>query len=244
MSKRHVEPGYFYARTPEDLLYDAQASVYAKVVYAALDRHGQDPENCYPSRARLARLLGVSDASVKRALGWLVEAGWVDEIPRFKDSGEQTSNGYRLYTRPRASDGGGVSQTPPPGSHRPQGGVSQTHEREQENESQLNESPAPSSQDKGKNDGNGPQSREIARAFYDHVKAKRGRAPAQKVIAMAKVIEHCLDGGWETATIKKVMIHAHDKGLHLSGAVMERSLRELEGDVERPEQFVDRSPDL
>jgi len=104
----HVEIVDRFAMIPETLLYDPKISSNAKVVYCVLHRHGNDPENCYPGHARIGRLMGASKRSVPAWIIELEQAGWVERFPRVKADGSPDSNGYRLYSTPRASTGSGV----------------------------------------------------------------------------------------------------------------------------------------
>lgn len=95
---RAVTIEYRFAPIPEELLYDRKISDKAVRIYGALVRHGMSPDDCYPSHARLAELIGCSDRSVQRPLRELEEAGWVDRVPRFLDSGERTTDGFDVRT--------------------------------------------------------------------------------------------------------------------------------------------------
>lgn len=85
-----------WALVPEALLYDHRLSDKAVRVYGCLVRHGDNPDNCYPSQARIAGLIGCEQRSIQRPLKQLVEAGWVIKVPRFDPSGMRTSDGFRV----------------------------------------------------------------------------------------------------------------------------------------------------
>lgn len=106
----HVEipPADRYAPAHESLLYNADLTPWARLLWLAIHRHGSDPQNCYPSRKRLARLLGTSESTVKRAIAELADAGLLTVIERRRADGKQTSNGYQLHR----SRGSRVTRTP------------------------------------------------------------------------------------------------------------------------------------
>lgn len=103
MTDRHVtnEPTPF-AMVPEALLFDPEMSDKACRLYGVLRRHGDDPANCYPSKRRLADLMGCAPASLNRPLNELEGSGWIERVPRVDDRG-QTSNGYHVRLAPRTS---------------------------------------------------------------------------------------------------------------------------------------------
>lgn len=103
MTDRHVtnEPTPF-AMVPEALLYDPERSDKAVRLYGVLRRHGDDPTDCYPSKRRLADLMGCAPASLNRPLNELEDAGWIVRVARVDDRG-QTSNGYHVHAAPRTS---------------------------------------------------------------------------------------------------------------------------------------------
>lgn len=107
--QRGIEP---FAMVPEWVIYHEGISPAAVRLYAALDRH-EGPSGVYPSRARLARLLSISDRHIRTLMAELVEAGAVEIIPRWHEDGSQTSNLYRLPFRNPASGGGAVDVMPP-----------------------------------------------------------------------------------------------------------------------------------
>ena len=88
-----------FAQIPEALIYDHSIDPLALRVYCVLMRHGQDPNSCYPSHARIAKLIGVSDRSVARPLKDLANAGWITRQYRHSDQG-RTSDGYYVRATP------------------------------------------------------------------------------------------------------------------------------------------------
>ena len=104
-SERHVttdQPGW--AMVPQDLLYDAALSANAVRIYGCLARHGSDPANCYPSHARIAGLLGMSERSIARPLAELAEAGWVTKVKRPPlPDGTRRPDAYHVHLEPRST---------------------------------------------------------------------------------------------------------------------------------------------
>lgn len=135
-----------YAILPQALLY-SDLSAHAKVIYAALVRHGTDSESCFPSYRRLGELVRCSSSTAKRAVVELEDAGWVERVARQTARGDADSNGFQVYSAPQEVRS---QVTPPPvrsdrtpGQERPDPPVTGdptlrsrvTGEREQLNES-------------------------------------------------------------------------------------------------------------
>jgi len=126
--------GFRFAMIPEEVLY-GDLPDRAVRVYGVLLRHGAEPTSCWPSHTRIAGLIRCSKNSVIRAIDELVAAGWVTVHARRSGRG-QTSNGYTVHQTPLPMGGypplptGGYPPYPPVGT-----------EREQLNESHLNETP-------------------------------------------------------------------------------------------------------
>lgn len=95
----HVENEGRFASIPEALLYDPTISADAVRVYGVLRRHGNDPQNCYPSHHRIAGFVGASARSVPRWIRQLEDAGWVTRVPRKSASGDPDSNAYVVHFR-------------------------------------------------------------------------------------------------------------------------------------------------
>jgi len=99
-----------FALVPEALLTDeavSKASGHAVRVYALLDRHADRNGRCWPGRERLAERLGLSVASVDRAMAALRDAGWLSVQRR----GLSQTNVYYLHQRP-ASTGASAESAP------------------------------------------------------------------------------------------------------------------------------------
>lgn len=131
----HVVNEDGWAAIPEPLLYDSSISATAVRVYGVLRRHGDDPRNCYPSHARIARLIGTSARSVPAWIRELEDAGWIERIRRTTAAGDPDTNGYRVRGRGvRAGERRPSTSTDAEGSTPPRAPKESQVEREQENE--------------------------------------------------------------------------------------------------------------
>lgn len=134
--------GFRFAMIPEAMIYSDLSGTAIKV-FGALLRHGVDPAHCYPSHKRLANLCRLSVPTVKRAIADLEDSGWVTVIHRKSTAGGQASNGYRLHQQGKETLTPQVTSDLPPqviDELPPRSPVS--YEREQLNESNLNENPS------------------------------------------------------------------------------------------------------
>lgn len=140
MSERHVtnEPAPF-AMVPEALLYDPELSDKAVRLYGVLRRHGDDPANCYPSKRRLADLMGCATSSLGRPLRELEDAGWIARVARVDATGEQTSNGYHVHLARVSSAAPAQESAGPPRSDDQAPRAPERAEREPVNDSQERE---------------------------------------------------------------------------------------------------------
>ena len=88
-----------------------------------LERHRRlTGDIVFPSRAKVAKLTGLSNATVKRTIAKLVRRGLITRQKRFREDGAQTSNAYNLDPLWEKLAGFTLgSSNPPPGSHRPGG---------------------------------------------------------------------------------------------------------------------------
>ena len=104
-----------------ELILDTSISDGAVRLYAVLHQHCRQERAAWPSRKRLAELLGKSVPTVQARLRELVEAGWITVTERFHDDGGgQRSNLYRLRMRPvrvesaDSAEANGVQDPVPP----------------------------------------------------------------------------------------------------------------------------------
>jgi len=128
-----------FAPIPEALLYDHALDPLAVRVYGCLQRHGLTADTCYPSHARIARLIGCSKRSVQRPLRDLEDGGWVVRVPRFDQRGDRISDRYEVHSQraPRAEQRG----TPAPASAVPPRQPARTERESVEREQPERENP-------------------------------------------------------------------------------------------------------
>lgn len=70
------------------------------LVYLTIARHADRDGHAHPSRARIAKLAGVSVSTVDRSVARLVDAGAIDKRSRRDDAGDPTSNLYVVHEAP------------------------------------------------------------------------------------------------------------------------------------------------
>lgn len=87
-----------WASIPRWLLYSADITANAKLVYVVIQSHVDDRGTAYPSRETIAAEAGLSVATVKRAVRELQQIGVVAAVPRRDRAGRQASNLYRVST--------------------------------------------------------------------------------------------------------------------------------------------------
>ena len=83
--------GYFKAIYTSDLPHRAIA-VYM-YLYDRADKEGK----CWPAIPTIARELGISRSTVKRALDDLIKAGYLKKEFRYRENGSHSSNLYILF---------------------------------------------------------------------------------------------------------------------------------------------------
>ena len=91
----------YFAVVPEWLIY-SEVSAQAVRVYCVLARHAdKDTTKSFPSHNRIAKLIGVSNSTVRNALKELTDLGAVVVEHRYdKETGHQRSNNYYLINSP------------------------------------------------------------------------------------------------------------------------------------------------
>lgn len=82
--------GYF------DSIYDSDLSHRARVVYMYLKDRADADGTCWPGIKTIAKDLGLSRSTVKRALSDLCKEGFIKKEPRWRENGSHSSNLYRL----------------------------------------------------------------------------------------------------------------------------------------------------
>ena len=79
-----------------DSIYAAQLPHRARTVYMYLKDRANRDGACWPGIRTIARELGLSQATVRRALKDLENGGWIVKTPRYRDNGSSTSNFYKV----------------------------------------------------------------------------------------------------------------------------------------------------
>ena len=77
-------------------IYRSELNHRARAVYMYLKDHADREDKCWPGIRTMARELGLSRSTVKRALDDLCKAGLLTREPRWRENGSLTSNRYRL----------------------------------------------------------------------------------------------------------------------------------------------------
>lgn len=81
-----------YGQVANEVTRDPTISPIAKALYSVLVTYSDSAGFCYPGRKRLARELGVSVDTVRRALLELVRSGVVVRLDRTGENGRQTTS--------------------------------------------------------------------------------------------------------------------------------------------------------
>lgn len=103
---------------PHWLLLDSTLTANAKLIWLVLRKHrNYQTGNCWPGRARIAELCGVSLSTVKRELANLAKAGAITITPRKTAEGDSDTNLYHVHWErgglSTVSTRGGVRKNPP-----------------------------------------------------------------------------------------------------------------------------------
>ena len=77
-------------------IYQSELSHRARAVYMYLKDRSDKDSRCWPAIRTIAKELGLSRSTVKRALDDLCQAGLLVKEPRRRENGGCTSNLYRL----------------------------------------------------------------------------------------------------------------------------------------------------
>lgn len=80
--------GYF------DLVYQSELSAKARNVYRYLKDRAGVKNSCYPRINIIAKDLGISRSTVKRALRELQKNKWIEKYPQWRENGSCQSNLY------------------------------------------------------------------------------------------------------------------------------------------------------
>ena len=79
-----------------DTFYQDKLPSRTVTVYLYLRKRSNKDGNCFPSIPTVSRDTGLSEATVKRAIGDLIAAGWLQKEPRLRRNGARSSNLYLL----------------------------------------------------------------------------------------------------------------------------------------------------
>lgn len=96
----HVERGPF-EMVPHWILFHPELSALAVRLYLALRRHADAKGDCFPSRQKLSKLLGVSVPTLDRARQQLVSAGAIEMRQRRATDDRWLTSMYRVHWHPR-----------------------------------------------------------------------------------------------------------------------------------------------
>ena len=77
-------------------IYSSDLSHRARSVYMYLKDRADKDDKCWPAIKTIAKELGLSSSTVKRALDDLYGAGLLTREPRWRENGSHSSNLYRL----------------------------------------------------------------------------------------------------------------------------------------------------
>ena len=77
-------------------IYSSDLSHRARAVYMYLKDRADKDGKCWPAIKTIAKELGLSSSTVKRALNELVQRGYLTKAARYRSNGSHTSNLYRL----------------------------------------------------------------------------------------------------------------------------------------------------
>ena len=75
-----------------DTFYQQNLPSRAVTVYLYLRERSNKDGTCFPSIPTVSRDTGLSEATVKRAIGDLIAAGWLQKEPRLRRNGARSSN--------------------------------------------------------------------------------------------------------------------------------------------------------
>ncbi len=81
-------------------LYKSDLPSRAIAVYLYLNDRAGEEGSCFPSIPTIARHTGFSQSTVRRAIKDLISAGFLTVEERFRKSGADSSNLYRLRVPP------------------------------------------------------------------------------------------------------------------------------------------------
>lgn len=77
-------------------IYSTDLSHRAKAVYMYLKDRSNSQGSCFPSMQTIAKDLGLSKSTVKRAIGDLKRSGFLKTEQRYRDNGGKSTLMFRL----------------------------------------------------------------------------------------------------------------------------------------------------
>ena len=156
---RQCRPGAFcWLDTAVIAAYGPRIGAHGIAVYAALAMHAsEDTQACWPSIKRLAMLVKLSRATVKRTLRTLEAEGLVHRQARQDAEGDPTSNLYtltdpavRMLSPQDSQEEGRLTETLPPVTTEPTGRVPQSPEPDPMQQEARTSNPVDYAGEKGK----------------------------------------------------------------------------------------------
>ena len=96
-----IEVDYQFSMIPFELMRDDRLTNNAKVMYVHMMTFANDKKTAWPSISKMSEESGFAEATVRKLIRELKDAGWVIVTPRFYDEEMkiQTSNKYTMVTR-------------------------------------------------------------------------------------------------------------------------------------------------
>ena len=91
------------------------------VLLALADRHNADSNECWPSKARIAKDTGLSEATLKRTINSLIDKGLILREERADSKGRKISNVYIFHLL--KDDREGLTMSRPTAHHEPSVGL-------------------------------------------------------------------------------------------------------------------------
>ena len=101
-----------FFQVPDALVEDDRTNCYHLAAFNVLAMHGNKDGRCWPSVARIAKLMNCTPNTARKAVNELAELGWLILVRRYDEkTGEQMSN---LYILQHSLDRAAPDEVPPP----------------------------------------------------------------------------------------------------------------------------------
>jgi hypothetical protein len=205
-------------------------------VLLALANFADEDGDAWPSVETIAGMAAVSRATVQRALGWLVEHGYIERALQAAESKAQLrrqprhrSNLYRLCWNVEA----GPQPEAPAGPHLQVDGASSEAETgphlrangdvvppSYETQGETLEKPPPALARTA-----GQEANAVLDAYFAWVKAQTGKHPSIKPQAMMAVLTPLFTVGWNRLEVKTALKAVHERGKVISRQNIEIELQ-------------------